>query len=106
MNIAAVAHEMSEFAHTELTPRRAVLSVVGSNIGNSPLLMARLFSALGSSELEMVSFGASRSSVTILLDETSILDAVRRVHAEFFGHVGGGTMFEVLNNEPIALTVA
>lgn len=105
-DIGAIVHEMSELGHVEVRVNKAILCVVGSNIRESPHLLARLLNAVQSPAVDMVSFGASRSSVSILLDESQVLDAVRKVHEEFFGERLDGNMFEALDAPPIAMTVA
>ncbi len=105
-NLPAIVHEMNAIGHVELAENKAILCLVGSNIKSSRQLMARLLHAMGTAGVDMVSFGASRSNVSIVLDETQVLDAVRRVHEEFFGSRQDGTMFESLKTESMAMTVA
>jgi aspartate kinase len=93
-NIASIVHELQVLGAIDLLEKKAILSVVGSNIKKSPGVMARLMTAVGAIAVHAVSFGASRSNVSILIDDEGVEDAVRRVHEEFFGSAVHTGMFE------------
>ena len=94
IDIPAIVHELGMLGTIELLDKKAILCLVGSNIKQSPLIMARLMKSVGDLPLHAISYGASHSNVSMLLDDAVVEDAVRRVHAEFFGTLPETTMFE------------
>jgi len=93
-DISSIVHELRVLGTIDLLEKKALLSVVGSNIKNSPEVVTRLMKAAGAIAVHAVSFGASRSNVSILIDDDEVEDAVRRVHEEFFGARVQPGMFE------------
>jgi aspartate kinase len=64
---------------------RAIVCVVGEGLRETPGVAARIFRAVGSTNIEMISQGASKINVTFIVDARDAPEAVRRLHAEFFG---------------------
>ena len=95
-NLQPIVHELQEVADVECTDGRAVLCLVGANLRGAPLVMRRVFDGLDGDEIYMMSFGATASSIGILLDDKAVLQAVRRLHKEFFEADSNTDLFEDL----------
>jgi aspartate kinase len=69
--------------------RRAIVAVVGVGLRGTKGLSGRLFTAMKSINVEIISQGASEINVTLVVREEDGPDAVRLLHHEFFGGGGG-----------------
>ncbi len=80
----AILTELRQFADVEVEGDAAVICVVGENVRNTPGVAGRIFSALNSINVRMISQGASRINVTFLVGGNRMEEAVRALHNEFF----------------------
>jgi len=60
--------------------------VVGEGLRDTPGIPARIFKALSSVPVEMISQGASKINLTFVIQDAHAVDAVRKLHDEFFSH--------------------
>lgn len=67
---------------------RAIVAVVGVGLRGTRGLSGRLFGAMQPVNVEMISQGASEINVTLVVKEEDGPEAVRLLHAEFFGKGG------------------
>ncbi len=63
---------------------RTIVCVVGEGLRDAAGVAARIFAALESVTIEMISQGASKINVTFVVQDVHAEDVVRRLHAEFF----------------------
>jgi aspartate kinase len=56
----------------------------------------RIFRALGSINAMMISQGASEMNMSLVIDETDVPEAVKRLHHEFFEPVPEQDLFEAV----------
>ena len=61
-----------------------VLSLVGTALGTSSPAMARAITALGDCRIHMLSLSSTGINLTLIVDEDSVGEAMRRLHAAFF----------------------
>jgi aspartate kinase len=80
--LLAALREMGELS---VNRDRAIVCVVGEGLRDTPGVPGRVFQALQSFNVEMISLGASKINLTFILDQKYAADAVRRLHTEFFG---------------------
>ena len=99
-HVEAILHEMSALGSVNVLREKAILCLVGSNIKDSPGIMNRLFASLADANVAMISYGASASSVSLVIDDDEILDAVKNVHAAFFAERQEEEIFETLERAP------
>jgi aspartate kinase len=92
--ISSICHDLSEVGKVEIIPGRAVISLVGSDLRGSTDLLNRLFSAIGRSDVSMISFGASPSSFSFVIDDKMVIETVKKIHAEFFDAEADSDIFE------------
>jgi aspartate kinase len=83
--IEAIVRDLSKFAEVQVLRHLAVVSVVGKGLRTTPGVAARIFSALGDVNAVMISQGASDTNVTFVVSADQAANALRRLHAAFFG---------------------
>ena len=66
---------------------KAIVCMVGDNLKFTPGVAARLFQAIESTNVNMISQGASEINLTFVIDESDVDRVVRRLHDEFFAEV-------------------
>jgi aspartate kinase len=63
---------------------RSLITLVGPGLHEHSGIAARLFHALGRANCEMISYGGSRSSISVLVSTDAAPRAIQHLHAEFF----------------------
>ena len=86
-----IRRELEKLAQVEVASGRAIVCLVGQDLKFSPGIAARIFRAVERINILMISQGASRRNVSFVVEEKDGEEAVRLLHAEFFGgSVSGG----------------
>lgn len=80
----ALLADLQNIGRTEVMPAKAIVCVVGREIRDASDVINRIFQALAGVRIGMVSFGASRNNLSLVVDESNAEDAVRSIHGEFF----------------------
>jgi aspartate kinase len=80
-----VRRDLEKFASVEIVPGRALVCLVGQDLKHTPGIAARIFRAVESINILMISQGASQRNVSFVVEERFVEDAVKRLHKEFFG---------------------
>lgn len=85
-NLDQIVAELSRFAEVGLSPRKAIMCVVGEGLKDSRRVLTRVFSTLEncSVPVSMISLGASEINMTFVVDEVHTTKAARALHNEFF----------------------
>ena len=86
-NLPAVEAELREFAEVRVEAGKSILCLVGSGLRDASDVLSRVFTTLERASIpaRMVSVGASRINVSLLVDESDERRAVQALHREFFG---------------------
>ena len=63
---------------------RAIICVVGEGLRGTPGIAARVFSTISDIYVTLISQGASSINFTFAIEEERVVEAVRRLHREFF----------------------
>ncbi len=84
-HIEAVVAQLSAFGDVTVERGRGIVALVGAGLGQSTEAMARALAALGALRLHMLSLSATGINLTLIVDGDSVEEAMRRLHAEFFG---------------------
>lgn len=79
-----LVRDLSEFSEVAVLHGLAVVSVVGKALRTTPGVAARIFSALGSINVVMISQGASETNLTFVVEAVEAAEALRRLHRELF----------------------
>lgn len=85
--LEAIRRDLETKGRVTIEEGRAIICVVGDNLKFTPGVAARLFGAIESTNVNMISQGASEINVTFVIDEADADRVVRQLHAEFFKEV-------------------
>jgi aspartate kinase len=83
-NLDAILPELRALGEVDVEPNMAIICVVGDNLKYTAGVAAKLFSAVETINVGMISLGASRINVTFLVEEGRMEEAVRHLHDQFF----------------------
>jgi aspartate kinase len=79
-----VRRDLEEIADVEIAPGRALVCLVGQNLKHTPGIAARIFRAVETINILMISQGASQRNVSLVVEDRDADEAVRRLHRELF----------------------
>jgi aspartate kinase len=82
--LEGLVKELRTFSSVAVSEGKAIISVVGEGLRHSPGMAARVLSAVGDVDINMISAGASEINISVVVAESAIPVAVRRLHREFF----------------------
>ncbi len=77
--------ELTELGTVDVMKERAVIAIVGDMLKETPPLLRKTFNALGDVDIDMLSMGANDINLSIVLRAEEADEALRRLHAAFFG---------------------
>jgi aspartate kinase len=84
-HLDAVVAQLSAFGDVAVERGRGIVALVGASLGESTATMARALTSLGDLRLHMLSLSATGINLTLIVDGDDVHEAMRRLHAEFFG---------------------
>jgi aspartate kinase len=81
-----VEHELSEIATVQIRHDKAIVCIVGERMKYTPGIAARIFTSLDQAgiNVEVISQGGSDISLTFVINESEITQAVKALHKTFF----------------------
>jgi aspartate kinase len=82
--LAAIRDEIEDFAEVSVEENQAIVCMVGDNIRHTPGIAARAFGALNGINIRMISQGASRLNISVVVAAADLKHAVESLHREFF----------------------
>jgi aspartate kinase len=82
--LAAIRAEIETFAEVTIEDNLAIVCMVGENLRRTPGIAARIFQALGDIDVRMVSQGASRLNLSLIVAAADVRRAVESLHRELF----------------------
>jgi len=82
--VEAIVTELREFAEVSVDANQAIICIVGENIRHTPGVAARVFNALGSINVRMLSQGASALNLGFVVAGADLTATVQALHGEFF----------------------
>jgi aspartate kinase len=85
-SLPAIRAEIEEFAGVNVEENQAIVSLVGENIRHVLDLAARAFVALRNANVRMISQGASRLNISVVVPAADLKCAVESLHREFFAN--------------------
>src|SRR5579862_7675558 len=83
-SLAAIQAELEAFADVSIQENQAIVCMVGENIRRCDNVSARAFAALDGIRPRMVSQGASRLNLSMVVTAPDLQRAVESLHREFF----------------------
>jgi len=82
--LSGIRKELEALGEVSVFPGMAIVSLVGSGFMRTAGLAARIFKALQTINVGMISFGASDVNIALVVAGTEVEPAVKLLHAEFF----------------------
>lgn len=82
-----ITAELARIADVSVVAGQAIVCLVGDAIRDTPGVAARAFAALREINVGMVSQGASRRNLSLVVSDDVLRNAVERLHEEFFAVV-------------------
>jgi aspartate kinase len=79
-----LVHDLSRLGDVSVERNRAIVAIVGSDLGASSPAMACAMRALGERRVHMLSLSATGINLTLLVDGDALVDVMKRLHAAFF----------------------
>ncbi|MBI3765908.1 MAG: aspartate kinase [Ignavibacteriales bacterium] len=98
-NLQAIIHELEGIGIVSVLEKKGIVCVVGTNIRQQPFLVDRIFRSVSQYGIAMISYGASKSNLSMVLDDEAVPDAVRRIHLEFFESPNDENLFEEIEHK-------
>ena len=83
----AIVEELRQIAEVTPFSGQSMVCVVGDNIRYTPGIAAKLFTALEQINIRMISQGASRLNISLVVDEKELHATVEALHKTFFSQV-------------------
>ena len=85
--LADVRAELETFAQVSTEENQSIICLVGENIRYTPGVAARAFSALGDINIRMISQGASKLNIGLVVAQDDLKRATDALHTEFFSEL-------------------
>ena len=83
--VNAIARDLSEIGTVGVDSEKSIICLVGQELWKDTAFLARVFTALKSTPVRMISLGASDINLSLVVAVESTDDSVRSLHKEFFG---------------------
>jgi aspartate kinase len=83
-NLEAIVAELSKIAEVTVERELSIICLVGEGIKKTPGVAARAFGAVRTTNLHMISQGASLLNLSMVVEDRELPAAVAALHAEFF----------------------
>ncbi len=83
-DLDAVRNDLHHIADVEVQSGKALICLVGEDIRGRSGIASRVFAAVKSRNVSMISQGANGINLSFMLDEADVEYAIRALHAEFF----------------------
>jgi len=83
--IEKIKRELDAFAHVSVASDRALVALVGERLKHTPGLAARVFGAISSINVEMISMGSNEINLSLVVERRDEASAVRMLHQALFG---------------------
>lgn len=89
-----IVADLEEFAEVTVLDHKAIVCIIGDQMHSMVGVADRIFRSLGEISVTMISQGASEINMSLVIDEASVAETVKRLHAEFFEPVPQMEIFE------------
>jgi aspartate kinase len=80
--------EIEQYARVDIDTSRALLTIVGPALREQAGIASRLFGAIGDINCEMISYGGSASTVSLIVSDEQADISTQKLHAAFFSKKG------------------
>ncbi len=79
-----ITSELARIAEVSVVAGQSIICLVGDAIRDTPGVASRAFAALRDINIAMISQGASRRNLSVVVSDDALRGAVERLHEEFF----------------------
>lgn len=83
-NLAELKRQLAELAEVDIKENLAIVSVIGRNFRRQGGIAGRVFTALGQTNVLMISGGASEINLSFVVASSEADDCLLKLHQEFF----------------------
>jgi len=80
-----IVKELEPFGTVEVEDNQTIISVVGNEIAETPEVLKKLFDAISSIPVRMVSYGGSRHNISLLITSQYKKEALQLINSGVFG---------------------
>src|SRR5437588_5310745 len=89
-DLPQIIPELRKLGTVEVEEHRAIITVIGEGLRNTPGIAARIFSTISAGNVAMISFGSSSVNLTFMVDEAQAREAIINLHRVCFEDETGG----------------
>ena len=86
-NLPLICEELRHFADVSVEHEQAIVCLIGENIRHTPGIAGRAFQVLHTTNIRMISQGASRLNLGFVVADADLEPAVSALHEEFFSEL-------------------
>lgn len=79
-----IVEELQTFSEATVFPNKAIICIVGEQLHLTVGVADRIFRSLGDINVMMITQGASEINMSLVIDDSQVEEAVKRLHKEFF----------------------
>jgi aspartate kinase len=84
-HLTEIVKELEPFGTVEVEDNQTIISVVGNEIAETPEVLKKLFDAISSIPVRMVSYGGSRHNISLLIEGQYKKQALQLINSGVFG---------------------
>ena len=81
----AIIKELEPFGNVEIDKDQTIISLVGNEIAQTPDVLKKVFEAISSIPVRMVSYGGSKHNISILIPATYKKETLQLINSGVFG---------------------
>jgi aspartate kinase len=85
--LESICAELAQFSEVTIEGAQAIVCLVGDNIRYTPGVALRVFGALDSINIRMISQGASLLNLSFVVADADVHRTVEALHGEFFSQL-------------------
>ncbi len=100
-----IAADLSKLADVKYEGKKALVCMVGEDIGGKNGMAAQVFSAIRHINVRMISQGASEINMSFMIEEDDADEAVRSLHAAFFQNPDPAIFDVEARKQPLAVSL-
>jgi aspartate kinase len=89
-----IVAELSTFAEVSIIEKHGIICIVGDQMRSTAGVANQIFQALREINLVMITQGASEINMSLVINESQVDEAVRRLHKHFFETIPAMDLFE------------
>lgn len=84
-HLKEIVKELEPFGNVEVEDNQTIISVVGNEIAETPEVLKKLFDAVSTIPVRMVSYGGSRHNISLLISSQYKKEALQLINSGVFG---------------------